>query len=424
MKDLILNSLACQSISYYFENDVIHYEEQDEKYLQRIAESYRDSGKASPILLNREKKEMSLADGFVGIIRIPSRLIVIRPRYYVFDFDVILKMWLYTRYSLSEGMPLMPKYDVGASSFATDICSIFVKEVRKLLKSGICGDYLLIQDFSEFVRGRIDFAKSGACYQRNRLYCSYDQFSIDTKLNQAILFCLLFVQPLLRDSVVHSELTSDLAAFRGVTLKKHFAPTEIENIVLNRRNSHYQTVLDLCKMIIEHLSIAEVGRTVEFYSFLVNYNKLFEDFIRKLLQETFGQIFSEWPKPRVYASFEDEYGKVEKSFLPDILYDYDPSSSSARIVLDVKNKMRYFSNLDLFQISFYCYMLQTNFGILVYPYSKRRLPKTVILKPLSGKGQLFVSSIFFDLKKMLIDFVSARRDFASDIEKEIAKLFS
>lgn len=419
-----MNTPTYQAISYYFENDTIAYDEKDEQYLERIASSYRESGRSPPFSLDRPAREMELSDGYVGIIRLPSRVIIIRPRYYVFSFNVILKMWLFTRYSVTEGTPLLPRFDIEMSSFATDICSIFVKEVKKLLQVGICGDYSLEEDFSQFIKGKIDFAKSVARYPRDNLYCCYDQFSVDITLNRTILYCLFLIQHVVKDPRLSSELTSVLNAFRGVTLRKNFTSTEIDNIVLTRRTAHYQTVLDLCKMIIDHLSIADIGRTVEFYSFLVDYNKLFEDFIGKLLQDYFGKPFTKWPSPRVFAFYRGAYGRIEKRFLPDMLYDYNTYDYSAKIILDVKNKMNIFSNPDIFQMVCYCYLLRAKYGVFVYPSSSRREPKDITVRPLSGDGELFLTSIFFDLNEMLTDFASGRRNFVSDVKQVIARLFS
>lgn len=413
-----------QSVTYYFENDIIKYAEQDQKYLDYMTSRYKTTGEPPPFSLDRRNKEIVLADSYVGILRIPSKLIVVRPRFYAFGFDIILTMWLFTRYSVGEGSPLLPTYDVQVSSFAMDICSIFVKEVKKLLQRGICGDYSSTESLSKFVKGKVNFAKSRTNPKKDEIYCCYDHFTVDTNINRAILYCLLFIQPILRDSKTASDLTSALNAFRGVALRKNFTTKDIDKIVLTRRTAHYQTVLDMCKMIIDHLSIAEIGTTVEFYSFLVDYNKLFEDFVWKLLREDFGDVISRWSNPKTFASYEDEYGTNEKHFLPDILYGYDPNRYSAKMVLDVKNKMGIFLNPDVFQISFYCDILKASQGVLIYPSPTFRRPRTITIKPLSGNGQLDLTAIFFNLSEMRKDFVSARRDFSNQMEQTITSLFS
>lgn len=143
-----------------------------------------------------------------------------------------------------------------------------------------------------------------------------------------------------------------------------------------------------------------------------------------MLQINFGSVFSKWPKAIAYCSFSDENGKVARSFLPDVLYDYNPQSMKAILILDVKNKMKYFSNSDIYQISFYCWMLKSNFGILIYPYFTRLIPKNIRVKPLSGEGKLSITAIFFDLRKMLMDFSSSQDQFIGDVKQAISTVFS
>ena len=97
---------------------------------------------------------------------------------------------------------------------------------------------------------------------------------------------------------------------------------------------------------------------------------------------------TKWDTPQKIAVLDDGVRKGIKSYVPDILVDYNPNSNTAKAVLDVKNKTfdvkgndisEILHSADMYQLTFYCDKLKTNLGGLIYPASRQYKPINVMI---------------------------------------------
>ena len=143
-------------------------------------------------------------------------------------------------------------------------------------------------------------------------------------------------------------------------------------------------------MIIDQLSYSDTGSQVGTDSFLINFDRLFEDFVAKILKEIPDKKeFSTWASKRKLADVYDSAdNSEEREYQPDIVYrfiaedekhDYTPSSYA---VLDVKNKAYgQFKNADIYQMLIYVKLLHSEKAILLYPSFYQRKPEKLVLDP-------------------------------------------
>lgn len=80
--------------------------------------------------------------------------------------------------------------------------------------------------------------------------------------------------------------------------------------------------------------------------------------------------FSYWTSSKSFAFCQQGEEYFERSYLPDLLYDYQDKNGrqTARAILDMKNKTSQpFHNDDIYQMAFYGQMLSCKKIILCYP---------------------------------------------------------
>lgn len=136
----------------------------------------------------------------------------------------------------------------------------------------------------------------------------------------------------------------------------------IEDIVFDTKNYYCKNAFFLSKLILEETFFDSKGDTGG-ECFLVDTDRLFEQFIKKILFEFTRDIkFTSWNKDKEYGMSESK----EKRYRPDILYGF--KEDKAHVIIDVKNKFSgTFKNADVYQMLFYSGILEAKKLILCYP---------------------------------------------------------
>ena len=105
---------------------------------------------------------------------------------------------------------------------------------------------------------------------------------------------------------------------------------------------------------------------------LINFDKLFECFIQKvLIVYSDDMLFTTWNEPHYFGEYVNSIKEtVTKTYQPDLLYNYRKTLTGevSTCILDMKNKTSNpFNNADVYQMCFYSSMLNTTKVILCYP---------------------------------------------------------
>jgi 5-methylcytosine-specific restriction endonuclease McrBC regulatory subunit McrC len=153
-------------------------------------------------------------------------------------------------------------------------------------------------------------------------------------------------------------------------------------------NPYYPLVLEFAIKILKDMKMKFNNGCMEWYAFLHNSNDIFEKYVRKVVSRGISSYVTKWDKPKEIAVLSDGVRNGFKSYVPDILIDYDPLTGKANAVLDVKNKRfdlqrgdlgEVLSSQDMYQLTFYCDKLKTKLGGLVYPASQDYKPVSVLI---------------------------------------------
>lgn len=361
---------------------------------------------------------LELNPGFVGVLSTPKRDLIVKPRHDDFGFDEVMKMYFYVNF---DSLPSddSADYGLGPSNFLLNIVQDFVDELEHIRRRGLIGRYDQVSKEEDFVKGEIDFEDSKMTQnQVLKLQTEYDEHTVDNKPNKVIKYCITHLQDIVDNKNLLSELNKHEKAFREVSDIGNVSNSELKDTFLSSHEKHYQEILKLCEIIIENLYYSEIGRDRKGISFLVNYDTLFEGFIRAVLMRDYGEDFEYWGDTgeKTYAEYYDtlEEDRKEKDYLPDLLYKYNREDKTTHTVLDVKNKVeKVFSNPDVYQMKFYSDMLDTDQAVLIYPSMEEVKPSKIQIE--TKKGKLEIQALFFNLKGDNEEFLANIQKFAKEV---------
>lgn len=155
-------------------------------------------------------------------------------------------------------------------------------------------------------------------------------------------------------------------------------------IVWTRLNEHYRHTVSLSQLVLRHcafeLPVDETGRRVHASSFLVDMNRVFEDFVRTAVRERLGLSEKAFPRggthPRLTLDDRGaETGRIKLE--PDLSWWEGPDCVFVR---DVKYKRtgRHGESPDLYQLLAYTVAADLPTGLLVYAAGEDAPTKHVV----------------------------------------------
>ena len=187
--------------------------------------------------------------------------------------------------------------------------------------------------------------------------------------------------------------------FEGVNGNISDGKEHLCKITFNSNTMRFKQVLTYASMIIDQMDYDTIGNMIGTESFIVNFDRLFEDFVAKiLLTVPEKRDFSVWSKPEIFSEIQRFNSSIEyREYLPDILYKYNREDKeknyepTAYAVLDVKNKAySSYKNADIYQIVTYSKLLYASKMLLLYPSFERKKSEVLELN-----SEIFSPNIIF-----------------------------
>lgn len=319
--------------------------------------------------INLEQDIVSFPQSYVGYLNLPTKKIIIDPKHDGLDLRHVIRIYyfLYAAESLDLDDPIY-NIDKGGTY---DIIDLFVSELDSVVKKGLPVEYKEGRDNLQFLRGTPNVVQTlinKRLAKREVFDCSYDELSKDIAINQVLY-------------KAYNKVSRMMDIGRAGLLKKDFAEVSevyrIPEVELNTNTLYCKKALSLAYMILNDLAVSDYGNQAYGQNLLINFDKLFEDFVKKILVSYSGDYnFSYWDTEKQYAvCSSSHYGDYSKSYIPDMLYLYQNREipESAFGILDMKNKTsKPFSNADVYQMFFYANQLHSKRVILCYPACENR----------------------------------------------------
>lgn len=354
--------------------------------------------------LDAQQLILKFPQQYVGYIGLPDRKIIIKPKHNGVTISHILRVY-YFLYSAEYTDLDTPMYDIETGN-DVNLIAMYIKELLSIVHRGLPVEYREVNDDLNFIRGKLNIIPTVLnvkIHKREAFNCSFDDLTRDIGINRLLLAAAKKIESYTNSS----DLSYIIRQFGNVDYSK--VP---ENISFTKNTAYCKKAVSLAYMILNDLTLSTEGDTSGGESLLINFDKVYEDFIKKVLMEysSVGK-FTFWTEEKVYAFCSDTDMYFERAYMPDLLYDFSERNGkpTARAVLDMKNKTSLpFHNPDIYQMAFYGQMLNCKKIILCYPSSQNR--KSIALR--------FTDEKFF-LQKVYAAFMNLAGNTSSEFKNNI-----
>jgi 5-methylcytosine-specific restriction enzyme subunit McrC len=216
----------------------------------------------------------------VGVIVLPSeRRIEIRPKIPVTNLFYML--------AVAFHLPTF-RAEIAKSERLDDIfefiANVFAGFVEERVNAGLYRWYIEERENLAHLRGRIEFAEDSRQNHilRQRTYCRFDEFSWDIPENQVIRQVCHLLSGWNFTPKTCQRLAQIDAELAEIT-RSRFSAGDVGKFQYHRLNEDYRDLHQLCRLFLDAASVSEDVGAFRFRAFLVDMNKLFEDFVCAVL---------------------------------------------------------------------------------------------------------------------------------------------
>ena len=232
----------------------------------------------------------------------------------------------------------------------------------QIAKQGILQDYVTHEEALPRVRGRLLAYEQATRQfgQAQTLECRFDDLETDIPENQLLTAGLGMAKRVVRDEQVRRQVARAHATYAEVADP---TPALIDPPAFdyNRRNERYRPAHVIARMLVESLSVNDLYApgSGDSFAFLLDMNRLFEDFITQVLMDAFRDS-----DVRVRAQRRDgtlitdaRTGRPYAAIIPDILLE-SGTAPVRRVPVDAKYKLydeRKIDQGDIYQTFFYAW---------------------------------------------------------------------
>lgn len=310
-----------------------------------------------------------LADGvsfgssaWVGVVRFSEVEVRIAPKL-VGDSLGVLEMLEY-----SSGLSALARLE-SARTLASDrdgslvdlLALLLAEGAISIAKRGILQDYVTREEALPRLRGRLlPFEQAVHQYGQLALVeCRFDEFESDVPENQVLAAGL----------AIAKRVATDPEA-RRLAARAHAIFSEAANAAAaralppafdcNRRNEHYRPSHTIARLFLDNLAVADLYSpgSSDSFAFLLDMNKLFEDFVTKLLIDAFRDSdVAVRVQRRDRTLIKDaRTDKPYAAVIPDILLE--SRQPLRQVPVDAKYKLyddRKIDQSDIYQTFFYAW---------------------------------------------------------------------
>ncbi len=309
----------------------------------------------------REEETWALRpSSYVGTVRVGDLSVVVRPKIPI-DRVMFLVAYAIDPKDWKKYFDLSPDADVLES-----VIPAFVHYTRQAVRRGLLQGYRHEEEALHTVRGRIRFND-----QINRrfgiplpLEVAFDEFTEDIEENRLLKTALYRLSRLpVRSAQARRDVQALRPVFNTVELGAYRRGTP--GVMYTRLNSHYRPAVELARLIIDNSSLELLHGATTGASFMLDMNRVFEQFLVVALREELGLSERQWGPGRLHL---DEANSI--SLKPDLFWR---NGGRYRFVGDAKYKRIKpdgFPNADIYQMIAYCIAADLPSGLLIYAASE------------------------------------------------------
>ena len=302
---------------------------------------------------------------YIGALNVGDLAVVIRPKIpidrvmFLIAYAMDPENWRKDAFELEKAPDVLEA-----------IALAFAHRTRQAIQRGLLQGYRREEDALHTVRGRVRFGD-----QISRRFgiplpieVAFDEFTEDIEKNRLLKTAIHGLgHTFIRSPATRQDLRALRPAFSMVGLGS-YRRRDLPEITYTRLDEHYRPAVELARLIIENSSLELRRGEVAGAAFLVDMNKVFEDFLYVALGEALGLPRGQWKHEEGLTL--DEAGRI--SMKPDL--SWWPSGTAGNgsqpiFVGDAKYKKLEapgFEHADIYQMLAYCAAADLPSGLLVY----------------------------------------------------------
>lgn len=237
------------------------------------------------------------------------------------------------------------------------------------LKKQTPKSYIRNEDNLHFVKGKLNINQQIRCNISNgtKFFCEYDEFSEDNILNQLFNYVSKCLYNISEDNY-NKKILGLIRNYYSDISDVSISLAKALKITLFRNQKIFEKPLSLAKMFLEHSSIDMSQNKIQNIALLWDMNQLFEEFVFEVIarKSIIKDINVTYQKGR--KLLRNGTLKQRNTFV-DIFIER--GKEKEKIVVDTKYKvledLNSVSNADVFQVSTYCLLHDSNKAVLIYP---------------------------------------------------------
>ncbi|WP_432693993.1 McrC family protein [Priestia aryabhattai] len=251
---------------------------------------------------------------------------------------------------------------------------VFISLLLKELHKGMFFDYTPHEENSSVLKGSLVISEhvKNITYKKSEIYCRYDQYSVNNKLNQVFKAAIEFLIGNIKNLNTIKKLKFCMMWFSEVD-HYTFTAQELEHFKFDRLNNRFEPSYILAKMLLANRASDFTQGKKSAFSLLFRMNELFESYISSIIKTCISNVvLLQHMKHKLLV--KEGSNKHVYGLKPDILI----INNSKDIIIDTKWK-KINSNYnhhgvkreDFFQM--YAYLTRyknVKSVLLFYPYNE------------------------------------------------------
>ncbi|RLC42101.1 MAG: hypothetical protein DRH44_06705, partial [Candidatus Coatesbacteria bacterium] len=290
------------------------------------------------------------------------------------------------------------------------LAHIYIRMVDELIKKHLRRNYITrVENLESKIKGKLLLGR----YIRENLskgrpqvaLCQFYELTPDNLLNQIVKAGLIRAKILISQSFEYTgfrNLSKDavkLIGFLANVSDRKITPIDFAKIHYHTHNRHYKHSIELAKILLFKNCFAHYVGNIRVSGLFIDMNDLFEKFVAGLLYSRFGKYLEYQRTFNFSIDNKDGKGKL----IPDITIDLEGEN----IVIDAKYKELFETEVsreeeintestygdievkirhsDIYQMVAYLDNIESDKGVIVYPFSGENISKSTIVKGFGNK---------------------------------------
>ena len=253
---------------------------------------------------------------------------------------------------------------------AGDLCAaILIRGISYQLKRGLGREYISETDTISAIRGKIEITESikNQSMIRSQMVCTYDEFSVNSPLNQIIKSTALLL------------LKADISKARKKELRKlmvYFSDVSTVDVCsinwsikYNRNNQTYRLLIAICYLVVKGLLQSKSDGSVKMMDFFDEQRmcRLYEKFILEYYKKHYPQIRT--AASQIDWALDDGIGTMLPTMQSDIMLSYQNGDIDKTLIIDAK----YYAHTT--QVQYDVHTLHSNTLYQIFTYVKNKATK-------------------------------------------------